>query len=157
MSYKQLAHYLHYFPLFALFPTIPKNSQQANLSWHAIFWQILVGLPLTGRPWLVCYAIGWQTFAGMSLAVRPSLACHAWADLGWHTSFPADLGCETNDWHSLVAMLFFGRAWLVCYWLAGLDNYALCNILLNYALQAACPLFAVFPTICTIPNYLHYF
>ena len=86
-----------------------------------------------------------QTLVGMPCMNRPWLAFQ----------FPADLGCETDDWHSLVAMLFCGRAWLVWYWLAKLG--LLCNILLNYPLQAACPLFALFPTICTTPNYLHYF
>ena len=53
MPYKQLAHYLHYPLLFALFPTLHKQySQQANLSWHSMHGQTLVGIPVSGRPWL---------------------------------------------------------------------------------------------------------
>ena len=85
---------------------------------------------MTGRRWLVCYAIDWQTLTGMSLACRPSLACHAWANLGWHTSFPADLCC----WHAIVLA---------------------CHLLSIYAAKLC--LISSLPTICTISNYLHYF
>ena len=79
---------------------------------------------LTGRTWLVCYAINWQTLTGMSLA-----------DLSWHTSFPADLIV-------VVGMPLYLPA--IC-----------CQLFpLNYALQAACPVCALFPSICTIFNYL---
>ena len=99
--------------------------------WKACFdWLSLVGVPLTGRRWLVCYAIDWQTLTGMSLACRPSLACHAWANLGWHTSFPADLCC----WHAIVLA---------------------CHLLSIYAAKLC--LISSLPTICTISNYLHYF
>ena len=102
MPYKQLAHYLHYFQLFALFSTIHNYSSQ--------LFPTICTIP------------------------------------NYSQVFPT--------WQSLVGLLLTGRAWL------------LCHILLNYALQAACPLFALFPTICTIiqlfttttlPNYLHYF
>ena len=86
-----------------------------------------------------------QTLVGMPCMSRPWLAFQ----------FPADLGCETNDWHSLVAMLFFGRAWFVWYWLAELG--LLCHILLDYALQVAWTVylqpFALFQTITTLTKY----
>ena len=96
------------------------------------FRQTLVGMPFPGRLWLVCRWLADLGWCGMLSTGRPCLACHWLAGLRWHAcvgrpwlafQFPADLGCETNDWHSLVAMLFLGRAWLACYWLAELGCY----------------------------------
>ena len=118
MLYKQLAHYLHHF--LALFMTIPKTSQQANLSWHAMDCQTWVGLPLTGRPWKACF--DWQSLVGVPLtgrrwfrqtllcmpsSSRLSLVCQWLADLGW------------------CAMQLTGRPWLACHWLADLCWHAM--------------------------------
>ena len=84
-------------PLFALFPTICTipNSQ-------LLFPTIPIYLHYSQ---LFTSISNRQTLVGMPCMSRPWLAFQ----------FPADLGCETDDWHSLVALLFFGRAWLVWY------------------------------------------
>ena len=104
-------------------------------------WYTLVGM---------FFFVFWCSLVGMPWTVR-RLACHRLADLERH--------------------VLIGRAWLLYHWLADTGWYSMdwqtfvvcmrlylpaicCQLtLLNYALQAACPLFAIFPTICTIPNY----
>ena len=88
-----IPNYLHYSQLFALFST--------NHNYCSQLFQLFALFPtIQFRS-----TSNRQAVVGMPCVGRPWLAFQ----------FPADLGCETDDWHSLNALLFFGRAWLVCY------------------------------------------
>ena len=128
-----------------------------------VFWCSLVGMPWTVRRCLACHrladlilhAIDWHTLDSLPLAGIAWLACHELADLERHVligrallmyHWLADAGWYNMDWQTFVVSMPLYLPANCCQ-----------LMLLNYALQAVCPLVALFPTICTISNYLHYF
>ena len=77
---------------------------------------------------LAGHVIGWQTLVGIPVSSRP------WLRYQWL----AQLGCHAIFWQSLVGLLLTGRAWFA----------------MQYSAKLC--LTSSLPTICSIPNYLHY-